>query len=156
MDMLYIIDKTEKFTGSVINTMPFVNVNTRYGADILLHTYVHNSTSDTFGKMQEEYKGNLIAITWEQLYENYVRPYLIEMQEDFVETTEENFNDMLECVPPKRFTYSRGGKYSYFFVGECYTYDLYQCYVRKDGKYYTALRSITTTEEDILNLKPVI
>ena len=59
----------------------------------------------------------------------------------------------LEAVPPKRFT--RDGKNEFFFLGECETFNLYSCYVKKVDKYYSALRSIEAPTEHLFNLEDV-
>lgn len=154
METLYIIyaDKT-KFTGNVVNTMPFVDVNTKNGAELLQHTYVHYTDGKTFADYNKEHGGELVALTWEQFEREYYRPHLNSLQEDFKETTKERFSDGLNCLPPLRWT--RGKNLEFFFVGECYTANLYTCFVRKGDKYYTAFRSINTKAEDLFNLSPV-
>lgn len=151
MECLYIVpaDKT-KFTGTVLNTMPFVEINSKNGSDLLQHTYVHYR-DQTFADYNKENGGDLVALTWDDFEREYYRPHLNSMQDDFKETTEERFNDGLECLPPKRWT--RETNQEFFFVGECYTADLYTCFVRKGDKYYSALRSIYTKSEDLFNLK---
>lgn len=150
MNYLYIIDPNN-FKGTILNTMPFVETGSRNGKDILNRTYVHYSDGVTFEEYNRRHGGNLIALTWEQFEKEFYNPHLKSLCSPFVETTEERFWDGLECLPPKRWTRFDGGEY--FFVGECYTADLYTCYVRKGEKYYTALRSINTEGDELINLK---
>jgi hypothetical protein len=146
MEHLYIIDPTKEFNGQCLNTMPLVapeNIN---------ETKVHYR-KQTFAEYNKEHGGCLVALTWEQFDKDFYQEYYKGLQEPFKETTEEQFQDMLEILPPKRWTGSEGKEY--FFVGECYTANIYRCFVRLGDKYYTALRAITTPEENILNLKDV-
>jgi hypothetical protein len=147
MEHLYIIDPTKEFDGSCLNSMPAVP------AEDIDKTEVHY-VNQTFEEYNKKHGGSLVALPWESFYNDYLEPYYKNLQEPFEETTEEQFQDMLEVLPPKRWTSSEGKEY--FFVGECYTSNLYRCFVRLEDKYYTALRAITTPEEDILNLKDVV
>lgn len=144
-EYLYIVD-TANYRGSIENTMDVVP------QDQINDTEVHYS-GGTFAEYNESKGGTLAALDWDTFYKDYYKPHLDSIQGPFTETTEERFNDGLECVPPKRWTHS--GKNQFFFVGECFTDNLYTCYVYVGGKYYTALRSILTSAEDILNLKNI-
>jgi hypothetical protein len=153
MENLYIIhsDKS-KFTGNVINTMPFLDLDTEEGKNLLNSTFVHYR-EQTFADYNKEHNNELIALNWDQFEREYYRPHLNSMQGKFKKTTKAQFWDGLECLPPLRWT--RAGSNEFFFVGECYTANLYTCYVRKGEEYYTALRSINTKAEDLFNLLPV-
>lgn len=153
MNRLYILDTSKPFDGSVQNTMPFVDRDAKNGMDILRSTYVDYSDM-TFAEYNKSHGGNLEALTWDELYSQYYEPYYKSLQGEFLETTEEMFWDGLECLPPKRWTRFTDGEF--FFVGECFTDDLYSCYVRKGEKYYNALRSIKTKPEDLIELKNII
>lgn len=148
MEMLYIINPAN-FDGQVLNTMPFVEKGAKHGQDILKSTYVHFK-DETFEQYNKSHGGGLLALTWEEFNTGYYAPYLKTLQKSFVESSEEQFMDGLECLPPKRWTRFEGGEF--FFVGECYTANLYTCFVRKGEKYYTALRAINTTAENLINL----
>lgn len=150
MERLYIVDTKKPFNGTVLNSMPFVYKDSKNGADILNSTYVHYTNGVTFAQYNEQHGGGLIALTWDEFNEQYYTPYLQALQTPFEESTEEKFMYGLECVPPKRWTREHGQEF--FFVGECYTADLYRCYVRKGKKYYSALRSIHTPAEKIFSL----
>lgn len=146
MECLYIVDTAKPFMGHCENTMnavPQEEVNA---------TKVHHSDL-TFEQYNKEHGGTLVALDWDDFNNRLYTPHLLSLQEPFVETTEERYEDGLECLPPKRWT--RSGKNQFFFVGECYTANIYRCFVRKEDKYYTALRAITTSEEDIFNLKNI-
>ena len=141
---LYIIDTAKPFTGSIETSMPFV------AKEDINATKVHYSDL-TFEQYNKEHGGTLSALDFETFYKDYYKPHIDNLQGPFTETTEERFNDGLNCLPPERWTHS--GKNQFFFVGECYTDNLYTCYVYVGGKYYTALGAITTSADDIFNLK---
>jgi len=147
---LFIINP-ETFKGTIINTMPYVNVESRNGKDILNHTYVHY-TGETFKDYNAKHENKLIAITWDKFESDYYRPFLNSLCTPFKETTKDDFWDGLECLPPKRWTQNKDNDCEFFFVGECTTADLYTCFVRKGEKYFVALRSIYTKNEDLFNL----
>ena len=139
---LYILDPNN-YKGFAENTMSI-----EAGADI--NTSKVHYCDMTFEQYNQSKGGNLIALTWGEFYMKYHKPHLDSMCGSFEETTKDAFWEGLECVPPKKWTNFEDGEF--FFVGECYTADLYRCYVRKGEKYYTALRSIYTDGNDLINL----
>lgn len=84
----------------------------------------------------------LIAVTWEEFC-TMTDKYHASLQGPFEEITEDQYWDWLGCVPPKRH---RNGS---FFVGECYSGSLYRFCFELDGKYYSALRDIKLTDEEL-------
>lgn len=142
MEHLYIIDKKETFKGYCLNTMPLVI------ADKINETKVHYSEK-TFAEYNTEKGGNLIALTWEEIYEDYFEPYNKSLQKPFKEITEESFYESFNCLPPMRCTQINDG--FLFFVSECYTADLYDCCIKYKGKYFSALRSKFAKIEDLIN-----
>lgn len=150
MERLYIVDKDKsKFNGRVINTMHVSGS----GIDNYQDKPVDYCNGKTFAQLNKEEGGNLIALCWDNFYDEYFEPHNMGMQKPFRRTTKANFWDALECLPPKRWTSFDGGEF--FFLGECHTADLYSCYVRKGNNYYTALRSIYAKTEDLINMKKV-
>lgn len=146
--MLYIVGTAKNPYRNIENTMPFV------GKGDIDDTCVHYSDK-TFAEYNAEHGGTLVALTWDELYDQYEKPKLICMQGEFKECTEEQFEDAFECLPPKRYTRRENSEDFFFFIGECTTGTLYGCFVKKDGKYYSALRSIHTSAEDIFEMKKV-
>jgi hypothetical protein len=144
VNVLYIIDPTN-FRGTILNTMSSYD-------EPLYVDYMSEPTTFEEYKIQEN-NPNLVALTWEEFDEKYYAPHLKSRQGPFEKTTKERFWDALECLPPARWTQFPGGEF--FFLGECTTANLYDCYVRIGEKYYTALRSIRTPKEDLINLKDV-
>ncbi len=145
---LYIIDTAKPYNGSIENSMPFVPKN-----DINA-TKVHCSDL-TFEQYNKQHGGTLSALDFETFYKDYYKPHINGLQEPFVETTEERFEDGLNCLPPRRWTRFPERNIEYFFVGECETDNIYRCYVKKGDKYYSALRSIETPTEHLFNLEDV-
>lgn len=143
---LYIVDTAKPYNGSIENTMPFV------AKKDINDTEVHYS-GGTFAEYNKRKGGTLVALDFETFYKDYYKPHIDSIQGPFIQTTLEAFNQGLECVLPKRWT--RLGKSQFFFVGECETDNIYRCYVHVKGKFYTALRAITTSEDDIFNLKNI-
>lgn len=109
-----------------------------------------NKTKEDYEK---EYNAELIELDWDSLYEQYIEPHHKSLQQPFKEITEEEWHEMLNVLPPMRWTKHTDG--SFFFISEAYTADLHSCYVSKGGKYYTAVRSKFEKAENIINLKNV-
>lgn len=141
---LYIIDP-KSYKGNIENTMD----KSPDGE------FVHYMEKPTTFEQYKAIKGNenLVALEWEEFRDKYHQPYLNSLQEDFVHTTEEDFQEALECLPPA--IWARDGNREFFFAGEAFTGDLHYCYVRLGNIYYKALRSRRTTKEDIYKLKTV-
>jgi hypothetical protein len=142
---LYVIDPTN-FNGQVINTM-----TSNKGLPIYLDYMDKPTTLDEY----KEIKGNadLLALTWEEFETGYYAHYLKSLCHPFQETTEEKFWEALECLPPKRWT--KNMEREFFFVGECSTANLYECFVRDGKKYYFALRSISESSDNLFDRKGV-
>ena len=102
----------------------------------------------------EEYKAlkgneNLICISWDEYFEKYQNPWNKSLCGDFQEITEEQFDTYMGAVPPKRLQHLNGGLT--FFIGECHTSDLYNFCFYSNGKYYTALRPITLSNDELIS-----
>lgn len=147
MKTLYIIDPNN-YKGQIINTMTSIDGTPEYV------DYMKEAT--TF-EQYKKLKGNddLVALEWEVFEKEYRIPYLNSLCKPFKECTEAYFWNALECVPPKRWTQNKALDTEFFFLGECTTDDLYDCYVRKGEKYYSALRSISTPADELGNLNEV-
>lgn len=143
IETLYILDPLVKFDGQIMNTASSSNEG----------IFVHYMDKPTTFEEYKKQKGNesLIALSWEEFDSKYYQPYLTALQKDFEPITKKRFNDALECLPPMRWTIEKGREF--FFISECYTADLYACFVRLGDKYYSALRGKHSSSEDIFNLK---
>lgn len=62
------------------------------------------------------------------------------------EIKEEQYEEALDCLPPLKW-YNGG-----FYMGECYTSNIYSFYQKWNGKFYTSLQRITTPRSEILEV----
>jgi len=67
---------------------------------------------------------------------------------DPVETTKENFHDMLACLPPHRYT--SGGDVTFFCMSEFYSGDITSFFGHYKGKYFSFRDRATTKKETII------
>ncbi|WP_417186626.1 hypothetical protein [Bacteroides sp.] len=119
-----------RFTGAVITSM----------SDGIHNDYDKGETLDM---LRERYKNPwLITVTVEEIHAMIIK-YQTSLQTSFEEITEHRYWDLLGCVPPKR---QRSGS---FFVGEAYYGSIYRFCFELDGKYYSALRDIRLTDEEL-------
>lgn len=119
-----------RFTGAVITSM----------SDGIHNDYDKGETLDM---LRERYKNPwLITVTVEEIHAMIIK-YQTSLQTPFEEITEHRYWDLLGCVPPKR---QRSGS---FFVGEAYYGSIYRFCFELDGKYYSALRDIRLTDEEL-------
>jgi hypothetical protein len=91
---------------------------------------------------KRENNPDLQAVTSEQ-YVPIMRKYEESFCHPFQEISKERYLDLLEFVPPKRHKHDR------FFLGECYLGSLYMFCFILNGKYYSAHRSISLTDEEL-------
>lgn len=146
INRLYIIDSSKPFTGSIENSM---SCQKEYGTPQYVD-YMDKPT--TF----EEYKTlknnpNLKIIEDSEL-DVLLAQHRASLCESWEPITEDEYYDLLECVPPKRWRNIDTG-INVFAVGECYTMDLYtHCiYDKTLNKYFKALRPIGSTDIHLLN-----
>lgn len=140
--------KKEGFKGTAESTVSNID-----GVWLVDHSgYLYNNkgpnlTPEQYSAMKnEEYE----VLTWEEMEVKYLTPYLQSLQGPFIECTKEAYWDALECLPPIRWTRSAGNP-EFFFLGECFTYNLYSCFISWKGKYYSALRNINTPAKMIIS-----
>lgn len=119
-----------RFTGAVITSM----------SDGIHNDY---DKGETLEMLRERYKNPwLVTVTVEEIHA-MINKYQASLQTQFEEITEHRYWDLLGCVPPKR---QRSGS---FFVGEAYYGSIYRFCFELDGKYYSALRDIRLTDEEL-------
>lgn len=152
METLYIINP-ENFNGTALNTMPatyFDETHPNYEHE-KNSTYVHYSDL-TFKQYNEKHENKLIVLTWDKFNKDFYTPYLKSLQGEFSEITEKRYFELLECVPPRKW-HDLNENINMFFVGECFTADLYACCImdKKTKKYYSALRSINAKDDVLIN-----
>lgn len=71
----------------------------------------------------------------------------------FIETTEEEYDRLLNCLPPQKW-HNITQRFNVFFMLEAYTADLHTCclFDRKNQKYYVATRSIFESDSSLLKI----
>ena len=119
-----------RFTGAVITSM----------SDGIHSDYDKGETLDML-KVRHKTPW-LTTVTVEEIHAMIIK-YQTSLQTPFEEITEHKFWDLLGCVPPKR---QRSGS---FFVGEAYYGSIYRFCFELNGKYYSALRDIRLTDEEL-------
>lgn len=98
---------------------------------------------ETLDMLRERFKIPwLVTVTSEEI-QVMIDKYETSLQTPFEEITEYKYLDLLGCVPPKR------QRYGSFFVGEAYYGSIYRFCFELDGKYYSALRDIMLTDEEL-------
>lgn len=103
-------------------------------------------------------KGFKIYETFESFYKEIYEPFLLSLQEEWKEISEEKYYEMLECLPPLRWRDIASG-INCFAICEAFSNNLHSFYIRvtngKFIKYYTAVRRITEKDSviaaDIIN-----
>jgi hypothetical protein len=155
METLYIYQ--EPFNGIIENTMH--NGTVGYTGEETRRTYINENGSKVteilfenqlnFDEYNELKGGNCKIATEEEISRLFFEYEENSILTSFTETTEERYNDGLECLPPKRWHKFKG--LEIFFVGECYTSNIYRCYIffPDTKKYYSAFRRISETSEEL-------
>ena len=109
-------------------------------------------TGETIEELQQEYESELIAVNDEEL-DLIIKEYENSLQKDWKEISEEDYFDAFECLPPMNWRTIISGV-NVFCISEGYYGSLHSHYLKlsnKEGvKYYSALRSRYTTNEQIL------
>lgn len=129
--MKYVIDKSKEFDGVVYTAMTD-NVHSDYGGETIEEMRKRNPGCDlevvepeVVNKLLDEYIGKLCS-------------------EPFKEITEEDYWDMMECVPP-----ARSGR-NWFFVGEAFSYNVHTLCFTDGERYFSAHRKVTTPKNEIV------
>lgn len=110
-----------RFTGEIITSMSD-GIHSDYGGETLEELRRRENSCMLQIVTSEE-----LDCLWER-WETY-------LQGPFREITEERYWDWLECLPPMRY------RNNSFFLSECYTGSLYHFCFKREGRYFTALRS---------------
>lgn len=155
METTYIYQ--EPFIGRIINTMH--NGNVDYTGERTTKDYIDERGSQVheisylnplnFEQYNEQHGGNLKTASEEEiakLFEEHEQKNILSF---FTEITEERYDNLLECLPPKRWHKHKG--LEIFFMAECYTGNIYSCCIfnPETKKYYSALRRITETSDEL-------
>ena len=146
--MLLIEDKRERYV---------VDKNNFRGS---VRSILYGQKCPYSGKTEQNYlsQGYVIYDSWDIFYDEMIQPYLLSLQEPWVEISEERYDNMLNCLPPMRWRDIASG-INCFAICEALTYDLHSFYLRvtngKFIKYYTAVRRIREKDSviaaDIIN-----
>lgn len=98
---------------------------------------------ETIDMLRERHKTPwLTTVTVEKIHA-MKNKYQASLQAPFEEITEDKYWKLLGCVPPKR------QRYGSFFVGEAYYGSIHRFCFELDGKYYSALRDINMSDEEL-------
>ena len=98
-----------------------------------------------------EGKQDLIEVSeieFDAIFDNYEKS----LCKPWVEIDEDRWYEMLECLPPGRWR-DLNSRFNIFYCIEAYTSSLHSHFVkdRVSGKYYEALRSRYTKNEEFIN-----
>ena len=140
---LFIIDQSKEFSGYALSTITPQNMP-------LSETLV-DYTGLTFDEYNQQHGGNLVAMDWDTFHKTYMKPYLQSLCKPFEEITEEEYYYKLNVLPPSKWR-DISERFNVFFICEAWTADLHSCVIkdRLTGKYYTALRSIHSTNQQLI------
>lgn len=128
--MKFVIDASSEFDGSVITSMCDDE-----------HCDYSGSTLDQL--KVEKKNPNLRLATPEEIRDLVNLDRKNKNRKAFKEITEEKYYDLLDCLPPKRMGTN------WFFVGECYQYDLYPFCFTIDGRYFMGERIVSTPQKEL-------
>lgn len=96
------------------------------------------------GKTAEEFQAEGYEIMDNESFDILVERFEDNLCGRWCETTEEQYNDMLNILPP--MAWYGGG----FFVSEPYTSNICNFYQKLGGRYYTSLQRVRTPRGAIL------
>lgn len=113
---------------------------------ILKNGIVAYSNGLNFEEYQKS-KGEKFRLISEGEHDEFQRIYRKSLISEFTEITEDKYYEMMNVLPPTRCHNYRGAEI--FFVSECYTLDLYSCFIMANDKYYSALRPIGEPSEEL-------
>ncbi len=137
-ELLWIVNPDEKFCGNNVNIIALLDDGT--------YSSVYYQTEPIeFEEFNRQYGGNLLIMSYQELKRDWIQPYYQSLQKPWIETTQEQYHEMLGCVPPLKYRLIAG--YNTFFVVECVTGNLYHMYAEREltGKYWYALRCPSAT-----------
>jgi hypothetical protein len=101
----------------------------------------------TWDEYNQEHGGNLRALEWKEFNDRWLAPYHLSLQKPWEECTEAKYHYVLGAVPPIQHRDTAG--FTTFFCGEATTAHLHQMFANKGNKYWTALRSIHRSNDDL-------
>ncbi|MGZ9736572.1 hypothetical protein [Flavobacterium sp. GNP002] len=102
----------------------------------------------TFDQYNEKNGGKFTELNEEQVDALFAE-HRNSLISEFSEITEERYNDLLECLPPKRWHTHKGAQI--FYMCEAHMDDLYTCCIGYNGNFFSALRPIREESESLLS-----
>lgn len=141
---LYILDTSKPYTGNIENIVDVLDGQT-------LENSIVSLTDKTWLEYNAFHGGKMKAIDWGTFDREYNQPHRASLMGSFKECSEDSFIESLNCLPPIKWR--KLGNWDTFYLGECYTMDLYSMYAKnlKTGKCYSALRSVHADPETIID-----
>ena len=129
--MKYVIDTSKEFDGVVYTSMTD-DVHSDYGGE----TIEEIRERDPQGKY-EVVDSDAVS----RLLDGYIDKLC---SEPFKEIAEEDYWDMMECVPPAR------SGHNWFFVGEAFSYNVHTMCFTDGNRYFSAHRKVTAPKKEII------
>ena len=111
--------------------------------DIFTHKNVTLYSGRTLEQMQAEYP-DAVVLPWEEAHERERAQFVTQISE----TTRERFWEMLEILPPCKWTRYEGEES--FFVSEAIHSDIHSWFARIGERYFTLDDSCTLTHREIM------
>lgn len=104
-------------------------------------------THQSWDEFNSAHGGNLRALEWKEFAATQLEPYHLSLQKPWKECTEAEYNYALGCIPPIQYCGIAG--FDTFYSGEATTAHLHQMFARKEDKYWTALRSLFRSTDEL-------
>lgn len=120
-----------------------------------VHSAINQDGTVGYNKIsQEEYfakEGHKhLSIVTEKALNIMMEDHYKEMEGPWKETTEDQYWDQLECLPPTRWTKFGSTNDEFFFCSEAQSGHMHSIYAQYKGKYYCTVKSVFTKTSDIL------
>lgn len=112
--------------------------------DGCVYSYLVDGVDPLTKKTAEQYRADGFFIVSDSELDALIAEYENSMSGDWHEITEEQFEDALNILPPRKW--HDGG----FYACEAYNGTLHSFYQEHNGKYYASLQSIHAKREDVL------
>ena len=103
--------------------------------------YSDETVDDLINQGHEIFDSKSFGTLWQECWDVYEN----EICGQWKEISSEQYNDMLNCLPPMKWT--NGG----FFLSELYSGNIGYFFQEWFGKYYESMQNITKPRQDITN-----
>ena len=128
-EITYIVSPGEDFRGAPV--------------DILDNGNIARYSNCTLDDLQKQYNNNLVTAKESEFKEKYLKPYYDSLQKEYEEISEDRYYTLLEVLPPLRWYLGM------FWMMEAYTGTLHTVVIEHNKRYFSALRDMTKTNEEI-------